>query len=90
MKKNTFILALLFLIGCSGLKYSLKRPSEQELKLRLSKDVIPTKYDLTLWLTGKDDFTGQVTIDVDLKRGTKSILLHSQDLKILAADLKKG
>lgn len=88
MKKNNFIFALLFLIGCTGPKFGVRNPHDQKESLhKLSSDIIPLAYDLTLWTTAKDNFSGQVAIELEVKKNTKNIFIHGQDLKILFADL---
>ncbi|EDO30265.1 predicted protein, partial [Nematostella vectensis] len=52
--------------------------------IRLPKDVVPTKYTLTMHpvLSGKFDFTGKAAIDIKVVKNTKYIVLHSKKLKI--------
>lgn len=87
MKKNYLVIALILLSGCSSLNGVKKSHLLKESKLKLSDDVIPTRYDLTLWTSLSDSFSGQVAIDVELKKDTESIYLHGQDLKFSFADL---
>lgn len=88
MRKNTLLFALTLLLGCSGLKYGLKSSHDQkEKKLKLSDDIVPINYNLTLWTTDKDNFSGQVAIDIELKKDTNSVFIHAQDLKILSSEL---
>src|SRR5580704_13828805 len=84
MKKNNFILALVLLFGCTH-KFGLKKNQEE---LKLSDNVIPVHYELTLY-TQDEDFSGQVAIDLELKKDADSIFIHGQDLKIASLDLIK-
>lgn len=57
--------------------------------IRLSKDVVPVKYDLTI----KPDlesfnFWGKEIIDIVLGKDTKEITLHSKDIDIETAEIK--
>jgi aminopeptidase N len=58
---------------------------------RLSKDVIPVEYTITL----KPDleahvFEGEETITLSVIKPTKTITLHSKDLEIIFAECKKS
>lgn len=90
MKKNALLFALVLSIGCSGLRLGLKQPHSEGPKLKLDDHVIPHRYELTLWATDDDAFSGKVAIDIELKKDSKSILIHSQDLKIFFVDLLQG
>ena len=55
-------------------------------KLRLPGDVVPVRYELDLHLApAKDTFNGSVAIDVEVKRATPVIWLHSKRLTIVSA-----
>ena len=70
------VLALLPLIVCS----------QEAPKLRLPDDVRPIRYELDLNLTPSNDgFDGKVAIEVDVKKSTSVIWLHSSDLTIASA-----
>ena len=70
------VLALLPLIVCS----------QEAPKLRLPDDVRPIRYELDLNLTPSNDgFDGKVSIEVDVKKLTSVIWLHSSDLTIASA-----
>lgn len=94
MNRNRLALSMMifFLVGCTSLRQSTKdlslgREVEQN---RLSNAVIPQKYDLTLWTTDQEEFSGLVNIDLSLKEPQSAIVLHSQDLVITGAVLKYG
>ncbi|MBN3301039.1 ERAP2 aminopeptidase, partial [Amia calva] len=57
-------------------------------KLRLPTDIVPNHYDLLIHpnLTTLD-FTGFVKIEVDVKRDTKHVILHSKGLNITSASI---
>lgn len=90
MKKNNFIFALIFLSGCLSLKHGVQKLPHEEEKLRLSDDIVPTSYDLTLWTTETTGFSGQVVIDVDILKAVNSIPIHGQDLEVIFSDLSQG
>src|SRR3989344_6219899 len=59
--------------------------------VRLSTDVVPTRYEIHL----KPDleafvFEGEETIELMLKKSTKTLTLHSVDLEIESAELLHG
>lgn len=59
--------------------------------VRLSPDVIPVEYKVTL----RPDleahtFEGEEIIDIKISKATKTITLHSKDLNIAVAQLQKG
>lgn len=57
--------------------------------VRLSKFVIPKKYKISLAPNlANFTFSGKETIDVELLKSTKQVVLHSVDLKIKAANAK--
>lgn len=87
MIKNqlAIIIMALFLFSCASIKNSSK-----ELN-RLYDDIVPKKYYLTLWAdTDKEDFKGQLIIDVELKSIKSNILVHAKDLKISSVILKSA
>jgi len=58
---------------------------------QLPDTVVPTHYTLDLVTRpDQDAFSGQVTIDVDLKAPTRQIWLHGQDLKVREARVIDG
>ena len=66
--------------SCSG--------TDEPLKIRLPKNVIPLKYRLYMHpniTNGKFDYTGNVQILVDVKATTDEIVLHSKNLNIVSA-----
>ena len=63
------------------MKTKAKKPIQS---VRLSKDIIPQEYDLTLHPDLESHlFTGEEVITLTLAKSTKTITLHSKDLEIL-------
>ncbi|HYR28588.1 MAG TPA: M1 family aminopeptidase [Thermoanaerobaculia bacterium] len=51
--------------------------------VRLGNDVLPTAQSVQLTVDPrKDDYTGSVTVDLDVKKATASFLMHSEDMTI--------
>ncbi len=68
----------------SGIKFAKKKDD-----LRLSKDIIPVRYDLTLWASPHGDhFRGKVIIDIKINERTNEIRFHGQDLDVASVLLK--
>ncbi|HEV7239044.1 MAG TPA: M1 family metallopeptidase [Thermoanaerobaculia bacterium] len=58
--------------------------------VRLGDDVIPVKQSVDLNVDPKSDqYSGSVTVDLDVKRATSSFLLHAEDLTIDTLTLTK-
>ncbi len=56
--------------------------------LRLGTDVVPTSQSIMLTVDPrKDDFTGSVKVDLDVKKATSSFRFHAEDLTITSLDL---
>ena len=80
MKKHALALLLLVLA-----------PLAQATTVRLGDDVVPVKQSVDLSVDPKSDqYTGSVTIELDVKRATSSFLLHAVDLTIDTLTLTKG
>ncbi len=63
----------------------------KQVKVRLSKDVVPSRYEITLTPNLQQfTFTGAERITLELKRSTKSITLHAKDLRIAKATIETG
>lgn len=95
MKKYIIALplfAFLILASCISLRQASKRTGEEDhLSIRLTDEVVPLSYDLTLWASPqKDQFSGQVTINVRIKRDRKNIILNSQNIDIKTIALKNN
>ena len=58
---------------------------------RLPRSVIPKRYDLTLAVEpGDGQFSGTVTIDLNIREATRRIILHAVDLKIAEGLFEDG
>lgn len=82
--------SLLLFSGCVSVTTGAVRtePHEKRTDIRLRNDVVPIKYELSLWADpNSDGFSGQVAIDLQLLQSTDHILLHGKDLQVLAAGL---
>lgn len=93
MTKNiTYLITVAFLLltGCTSLKYGSRRieAPDDAVRFKLANDVIPTKYELSLWASPRTDyFSGQVNIDISLLSERRDILLHAQDLEVMSVGL---
>ncbi len=59
--------------------------------VRLSKDVVPVSQSVMLNADPRrEDFTGSTTIEVEVKKATRSFQFHAQDLDIRSLRLSKG
>ncbi len=59
--------------------------------IRLSKDVIPVHYTITLAPDLEAHvFSGTETIDIQVKKNTKNITIHSKDLELFDVSIKQG
>jgi len=69
---RTLVIALLFLSS-----------SLSAATVRLGNDVVPTAQSVQLTVDPrKDDYTGSVSIDLDVKKAAASFLMHSEDMTI--------
>jgi puromycin-sensitive aminopeptidase len=58
---------------------------------RLPRSVIPKRYDLTLAVEpGEGNFSGAVTIDLNIREATRRIILHAVDLQIAEGLFEAG
>jgi cytosol alanyl aminopeptidase len=59
--------------------------------IRLSDDVVPTRYalDLTI-LPDQERFSGETRIDVTLAKPTREIIMHAQGMSVKSAALRTG
>ncbi|MEO5635175.1 MAG: M1 family metallopeptidase [Candidatus Paceibacterota bacterium] len=72
---------------------SLKKNKRKESikNVRLTKNVVPIKYDITLRPDLKNfTFVGFETVELNLLENTKSLTLHAKDLEIETADVAVG
>ncbi|HJQ38281.1 MAG TPA: M1 family metallopeptidase [Thermoanaerobaculia bacterium] len=59
--------------------------------VRLGNDVVPTRQSLTLITDPRGDtYSGKVTIDLDVKKATKTFRLHAKELTLSAMTLTQG
>jgi puromycin-sensitive aminopeptidase len=59
--------------------------------IRLSKDVVPVQYTITLAPDLEAHvFSGTETIDIQVKKNTKRITIHSKDLELFDVSVKQG
>ncbi len=59
--------------------------------IRLSKDILPVHYTITLQPDLEAHvFSGTETIDIQVKKSTKSITLHCKDLELFDVSIKQG
>ncbi len=81
-------------LGCDKNKKTDSSPAASDAidgHARLSADVVPTAYDVTWRLDpATDTFSGEVAIDVDVKRETELIELHAEDLTLRGVDILSG
>jgi puromycin-sensitive aminopeptidase len=94
-QKGTREIVSLFLFSFSAItntmKTPAKKPSTKKPNVRLSPQVVPTRYDLHL----KPDleahtFEGQETIHLVLAKPTKTLVMHSKDLDIASGSVSFG
>ncbi len=94
MKKYIIALPLFafFLItSCISLRTAKLSVEKDHPSIRLTDEVVPTGYNLTLWASPeKDQFSGQVAISLQIKRDRKNIVLHSQNIDVQTVVLKSG
>ncbi len=65
----------------------IKKPKS----IRLSKDVVPVHYTITLEPDLEAHvFSGMESIDIIIKKSTKSITIHSKDLELFDVSIKQG
>jgi cytosol alanyl aminopeptidase len=63
--------------------------AETKPELRLPDSVAPTSYKVELTLDpAKDDFTGSITIEIDLKQPVQTIWLNASSISVAEASLK--
>src|SRR5260221_406915 len=85
--RAAFLLAAMALIGAAAVQ-AQPRFNFDTTPGTLSKQVVPSRYALTLNLDpAHDDFTGQVTISVKLRQSAPFIELHAHELKASRATL---
>lgn len=59
--------------------------------IRLSKDIVPVHYTITLAPDLEAHvFSGTETIDIQIKKSTKSITIHAKDLELFDVSVKQG
>jgi puromycin-sensitive aminopeptidase len=59
--------------------------------IRLSKDVVPVRYTITLQPDLEAHvFSGTETIDIQIKKSTRSITIHSKDLELFDVSITQG
>lgn len=64
-------------------------PRDEHARLMLPDDVVPIKYDLSLWADPKaDHFSGTVGIDISLLSDRSDIFLHAQDLEVMSVTVE--
>ena len=60
---------------------------------RLPDYIIPEHYDLTLYpdfYDGRGEFTGNVTITLNVTKSSSHLLIHIRDLKVIGTRLRRG
>jgi alanyl aminopeptidase len=95
MKKHIIglpLFAFFIFTSCISLRQGAKLHGEKDHpSIRLTEEVVPSRYNLTLWASPeKDQFSGQVSIDLHVKSERKNIILHGQNLDVQSAVLKNG
>jgi len=93
MKTKLFLLSAFFLAfsSCTSLRNSFKNTSQEtkDCDQRLSQDVVPVNYDLKFWAhPERENFRGQVRIDLEIKAPQNHIILHAKDLVITSVQLE--
>lgn len=94
MKKYIlFLIALnVFLLNaCTSMNQGLLKSSveAEAAKVKLPSDVVPLKYDLTLWANPSEEtFSGTVAIDVSLLHERRDIFLHAEDIEVMSVALE--
>jgi puromycin-sensitive aminopeptidase len=73
-------------------KKTVKKVTKLKPKpIRLSKDVVPVHYTITLTPDLEAHvFSGTETIDIQVKKNTKSITIHAKDLELFDVSIKQG
>lgn len=77
----------------NAIESQVQKAEETPIEYRLSKDVIPSNYDLTLSQLNFETFTFDGTVKITLKsaiKDTKSITLHARNLTIQKASIVDG
>ncbi len=72
-------------------KKSIIAKKTKSKPIRLSKDIVPVHYTITLAPDLEAHvFSGTETIDIQVKKSTKSITLHCKDLELFDVSIKQG
>lgn len=93
MTKNALFLIVVISIpfnGCMSVKQGVQKTKAQDeaAKVKLPSDVVPLKYDLSLWVNPlADTFSGTVGIALSLLNDRHDLLLHAQDLEIMSVSI---
>ncbi|MGE5041388.1 MAG: M1 family metallopeptidase [Candidatus Levyibacteriota bacterium] len=67
------------------------KTSQTKLSVRLSKEITPLKYTIHFEPDFENfTFVGNESIDLELKKSTRKIRMHSAELEILSAELIQG
>lgn len=68
-----------------------KTSSKTKLSVRLSKDIVPLKYIIHFEPDFENfTFVGTETIQLELKKNTKKIRMHSAEIEVLSVELIQG
>lgn len=81
---SIFLLCVVLFSSCTSVQISQRNAGlTTTVDFRLSNEVVPNKYELTLRAKPSDDkFIGQVAIEFSLMTARRDMVLHSQDLLI--------